>query len=95
MTKEEYEQELIDCCIGRLYCELAKDLSDAELTRCLAPCVAGHNLVPLMQRYRDQGGDIPPKTLDRHDAELLQLMGRNLPYWATLPMPTQQELFAA
>lgn len=98
MTKEQYEQQLLDACFGVLRGELAADLSDAELTRCLAPCVAGHNLVPLMQRYRDSGGTIPAKRLDHHDTELLKLMDRPLPYWAfayQAPQPTQHELFAA
>lgn len=98
MTKEQYEQQLLDGCFGVLRGELAADLSDAELIRCLAPCVAGDNLVPLMQRYRDGGGSIPGRRLDKDDTELLKLMGRPLPHWATAhqaTQPTQQELFAA
>jgi hypothetical protein len=93
MTREQYEQDLINRCLGLLRGELAEDLSDAELTRCLGPSVAGDRLVPLMQRYREQGGVIPSCELDRDDIELLGLMGRRLPYWAAKAEPAQRSLF--
>lgn len=93
MTREQYEQDLIARCIGLLRCELASDLSDAELIRCLSPTVAGDRLVPLMQRYRDRGGVIPAMQLGRDDIELLGLIGRQLPYWAAKQEPAQHSLF--
>lgn len=95
MTSEEYEKGLIDRCFGVLRGELAEDLSDAELTRCLAPCVAGDRLVELMQRYREGGGLIPSRALGSDDLNQLRLMGKDLPYWAGQRQPAQQDLFAA
>lgn len=93
MTREQHEQDLIARCIGLLRGELAQDLSDEELTRCLGPSVSGDRLVPLMQRYRDQGGVIPPYELGPDDIGLLRLLGRPLPYWAAISQPAQQSLF--
>ena len=41
--------------VGRLNAEMARDLSDAELERCLLPCVMGRKLVPLAKQMRDAG----------------------------------------
>jgi hypothetical protein len=40
---------------GRLSAEGALNESDAELTRCLAPCVSGQWLVPTTKQLRDDG----------------------------------------
>lgn len=45
----------VDAIRGRLAAEDARNDSDAELKRCLSPCVAGKRLVPAAQLLRDEG----------------------------------------
>lgn len=47
--------ELAEALTGKLCAEDCADLSDAELMRCLVPCVSGHTLVPLAKSLRDSG----------------------------------------
>ena len=46
-----YKREIRD----RLRAEHALNLSNSELKRCLDGCVWGHILIPLAQKYRDDG----------------------------------------
>lgn len=45
----------VDAIRGRLAAERARNDSDAELDRCLSPCVGGNRLVPAAQLLRDAG----------------------------------------
>lgn len=51
----EYAKRYGDALLGRMQAEDAKDTSDAEIERTLAPCVCGPMLVTLAQEMRALG----------------------------------------
>lgn len=80
--REKRQAQLIEAAFGRLHAELAQDLSDAELTRCLGDCVSAHLLIPVMQEQRELGVTIPLRTIDEDTAEALRRSGLPFPSWA-------------
>jgi hypothetical protein len=61
-TLRAYGRKYRDAIGGRLIADHAKDTSDAELERILAPCVCGHWLVPVAMQLRDDGIDLLGQT---------------------------------
>ncbi|MBA4291055.1 hypothetical protein SAMN05216370_0145 [Pseudomonas peli] len=80
--REKRRAQLVEAAIGRLHVELAHDLSDEELSRCLGNCVGAHQLIPLMQEERERGLTIPLRTIDPDTAEALRSAGLPFPSWA-------------
>ena len=48
-------EELLRSVAGVLNAQECRDLSDAEIVRCLSDCVSGHILIPFAHALRDYG----------------------------------------
>lgn len=55
MTAQEYKDYWLEKILTKLRSEHAKDLTDAELTRCLGGCISAPELIELAKDYRHKG----------------------------------------